>query len=81
MDSDAAPAVVGSAQALLQSAGVAETAARERYAAGVGSVLELCTGSGCLAILLADAFANASVDALDLSDEALAVAQRNDLTG
>lgn len=43
----------------------------------VGSVLELCTGSGCLAVLLADAFANASVDALDLSDEALAVAQRN----
>ncbi|RYE74811.1 MAG: 50S ribosomal protein L3 N(5)-glutamine methyltransferase [Oxalobacteraceae bacterium] len=43
----------------------------------VGSVLELCTGSGCLAVLLADAFDNAHVDALDLSDEALAVAQRN----
>ena len=43
----------------------------------VASVLELCTGSGCLAILLADAFQNAQVDALDLSDEALAVAQRN----
>jgi ribosomal protein L3 glutamine methyltransferase len=39
--------------------------------------LELCTGSGCLAILLADAFDHAHVDALDLSDDALAVAQRN----
>jgi ribosomal protein L3 glutamine methyltransferase len=43
----------------------------------IGNVLELCTGSGCLAIMLADAFENAHVDALDLSDEALAVAQRN----
>ena len=43
----------------------------------VASVLELCTGSGCLAILLADAFENARIDALDLSEEALAVAQRN----
>jgi ribosomal protein L3 glutamine methyltransferase len=43
----------------------------------VSNVLELCTGSGCLAVLLADAFDHAHVDALDLSDEALAVAQRN----
>jgi ribosomal protein L3 glutamine methyltransferase len=43
----------------------------------VGSVLELCTGSGCLAILMADAFEDAQVDALDLSDDALAVAARN----
>ena len=43
----------------------------------VGSVLELCTGSGCLAILLADAFQNARLDALDLSPEALEVARRN----
>jgi ribosomal protein L3 glutamine methyltransferase len=43
----------------------------------VASVLELCTGSGCLAVMLADAFENAHVDALDLSEEALAVAQRN----
>ena len=43
----------------------------------VGSVLELCTGSGCLAVLLADAFGNAQVNALDLSEDALAVAQRN----
>lgn len=43
----------------------------------VGSVLELCTGSGCLAILAALAFPNASVDAVDLSADALAVAKIN----
>jgi ribosomal protein L3 glutamine methyltransferase len=43
----------------------------------VTDILELCTGSGCLAIMLADAFQNASVDALDISSDALAVAQRN----
>lgn len=45
--------------------------------AGVQSALDLCTGSGCLAILLAHAFADADIDAVDLSSDALAVAQRN----
>jgi ribosomal protein L3 glutamine methyltransferase len=44
---------------------------------GVENVLELCTGSGCLAIMLADAFPNAVVDAIDISKDALAVAERN----
>ncbi|MEM5366108.1 50S ribosomal protein L3 N(5)-glutamine methyltransferase [Paraburkholderia azotifigens] len=43
----------------------------------VGAVLELCTGSGCLAILAAYAFPNADIDAVDLSPAALEVAARN----
>lgn len=43
----------------------------------VGRILELCTGSGCLAILAAEAFPYATIDASDLSADALAVAERN----
>jgi ribosomal protein L3 glutamine methyltransferase len=45
--------------------------------AEVARVLDLCTGSGALAVLAAKAFPNAALDAVDLSAEALAVARRN----
>ena len=41
------------------------------------NILELCTGSGCLAIMMADCFPNAVVDAIDISPDAIAVAERN----
>lgn len=45
--------------------------------AAISSVLDLCTGSGCLAILAAMTFEDAVIDAVDLSKDALAVAKIN----
>jgi ribosomal protein L3 glutamine methyltransferase len=62
---------------------IAELICQDRLPAAVGDpddvtrVLELCTGSGCLAILAAEAFPAAAIDASDLSAEAIEVARRN----
>lgn len=43
----------------------------------IGSVLDLCTGSGCLGVIAAKLFLQARIHATDLSKDALEVARRN----
>jgi ribosomal protein L3 glutamine methyltransferase len=44
---------------------------------GVRAAMDLCTGSGCLAVMLAHSFPRARIDATDVADDALQVARRN----
>ena len=44
---------------------------------GAPSLLDICTGSGCIALALASEIDNAKVTAIDISDQALAIARRN----
>lgn len=47
------------------------------YPEMVESAADICTGSGCLGILLANAFPNAAIDVVDISPDAIAVANIN----
>ena len=49
----------------------------DRRPGSIRSVLDLCTGSGCLAILASRNFPNAEIDAVDISKDAIEVAARN----
>ena len=48
-----------------------------KYPEMVDNAVDICTGSGCLGILLAEAFPNAAVDAVDISPDAIAVTNIN----
>jgi ribosomal protein L3 glutamine methyltransferase len=56
---------------------IAELLHKDSFPGKPDRILDLCTGSGCLAILAALAFPRAQVDAVDLSKAALDVAQKN----
>ncbi len=43
----------------------------------IGSAADLCTGSGCLGILLAHAFPNSAIDIIDISTDAIEVSNIN----
>ena len=56
---------------------VGESFSLVRDSEGIERVLDLCTGSACLAILAALRFPQAQIDAAELSNDALEVAKRN----
>jgi ribosomal protein L3 glutamine methyltransferase len=73
-------------RAIVPRSYIGEILDSELFAGGTGTlvdpssiarVLDLCTGSGCLAVLAAKHFPSATVDAVDISADALAVAAKN----
>ncbi len=50
---------------------------REAYGRDVLHAIDLCTGSGCLALSMARSFVSSTVEAVDLSDSALGIARLN----
>ena len=73
-------------RAIVPRSYIGELLDSELFAGGTGAlfdpsavsrVLDLCTGSGCLAVLAAMRFPHATVDAVDISADALAVAAQN----
>lgn len=50
---------------------------KENNPVGIHKVLDICTGSGCIALALEKGFKNAEVTALDISEAALLVATEN----
>ena len=59
-----------------ETAELVQTVCRD-IGSDVGSVLDICTGSGCIAITIALDCPGCSVECWDISDTALSVAQRN----
>ena len=60
----------------MKNASLLDTIPTESLEVG-GIILDLCTGSGCIALALAKAFPNAHIYATDISDQALQLAQEN----
>jgi ribosomal protein L3 glutamine methyltransferase len=69
------PAAKGKRRA--KTAGLGDSAPPDAARRAVKRVVDVCTGSGCLAVLLADRFPEAKVDAIELSPDAAAVARFN----
>jgi ribosomal protein L3 glutamine methyltransferase len=71
------PSRVGSGKRLVKQAESGDPARHGATRRAVKRVVDVCTGSGCLAVLLAERFPEAKVDAIELSPDAAAVARFN----